>query len=102
MKIDDARNKTAGSVSIAPQKTSGAATGSGPATTASSSSDSVLLSSQYKTLENAVADSNSFDAGKVASIKAAIAGGQFTYDAGKIADGVLATAQDLINSSRNS
>jgi negative regulator of flagellin synthesis FlgM len=60
-------------------------------------SDSVLLSPQYQALAKSVANSNSFNADKVASIKASIAKGEFTVDPGKIADGVIATAQDLIS-----
>ncbi|HEY4318479.1 MAG TPA: flagellar biosynthesis anti-sigma factor FlgM [Herbaspirillum sp.] len=60
-------------------------------------SDQVRLSPQYQALAKAVSTSTSFNADKVASIKAAIAKGEFTVDAGKIADGVLATAKELIN-----
>jgi negative regulator of flagellin synthesis FlgM len=60
-------------------------------------SDSVLLSPQYQALAKSVANSSSFNADKVASIKASIAKGEFTVDPGKIADGVIATAQDLIS-----
>jgi negative regulator of flagellin synthesis FlgM len=60
-------------------------------------SDNVRLSPQYQALAKAVSTSSSFNADKVASIKAAIAKGEFTVDAGKIADGVLATAKELIN-----
>jgi negative regulator of flagellin synthesis FlgM len=48
-------------------------------------------------LAKSVSSSSSFNADKVAAIKAAIANGEFTVDAGKIADGVLATAKELIN-----
>lgn len=111
MNIDNALNKTAApDTAAAVQKrnaeTTTAKTASGnaqataqTATTASTAgaSDSVRLSPQYQTLEKSVATSSSFNAEKVASIKAAIANGQFTIDAGKIADGVLATAKELIS-----
>lgn len=70
------------------------------AQTSSAASDSVRLSPQYQTLATSVANSSSFDANKVASIKAAIANGSFTVDPAKIADGVLSTAQDLINANK--
>jgi negative regulator of flagellin synthesis FlgM len=63
-------------------------------------SDSVRLSPQYQALAKSVSNSSSYNADKVASIKAAIAKGEFTVDAGKIADGVLATAKELINAHR--
>jgi negative regulator of flagellin synthesis FlgM len=69
----------------------------GKAAPTPAASDSVLLSPQYQALAKSVANSSSFNADKVASIKASIASGKFTVDPGKIADGVIATAQDLIN-----
>lgn len=68
---------------------------------ASSASDSVRLSPQYQALAKSVSNSSSFNADKVASIKAAIAEGKFTVDAGKIADSVIASAQDLIKSQQS-
>jgi negative regulator of flagellin synthesis FlgM len=105
--IDNALDKTAEPAAAlktqqAQQKQSSdaAAVQNTPAKAAPAESDSVRLSPQYQALAKSVANSSSFNADKVASIKAAIANGEFTVDAGKIADGVLATAQDLINSHR--
>jgi negative regulator of flagellin synthesis FlgM len=101
--IDNALDKTAEPAALKAQQKSGsdpAAVQNTAAKAAPAESDSVRLSPQYQALAKSVANSSSFNADKVASIKAAIANGEFTIDAGKIADGVLATAQDLINSHR--
>ena len=51
---------------------------------------SATKSSQLQALQSAVADSSSFNAGKVEDIKNAIASGSFMIDAGKVADGMIA------------
>ena len=106
MNIDDALKKTAELSSAKLQQKSAIDNSNVVKNTASNTtpaaSDSVRLSPQYQTLAKTVANSSSFNADKVASIKAAIANGEFTVDAGKIADGVLATARDLVNSRRAS
>lgn len=102
MNIDPTIDKTTADLSAL--KTQQKRVGDGNAATqgaegkppASSVSDSVALSPQYQALAKSVSSSSSFNADKVASIKAAIAKGEFTVDAGKIADGVLATAKELI------
>lgn len=66
--------------------------------TAASVSDSVRLSPQYQALAKSVSNSSSFNEAKVLAIKKDIAEGKFTVDPGKIADGVLAAAKDLIQS----
>jgi negative regulator of flagellin synthesis FlgM len=102
--IDNALDKTAEPAAALKaqqkQSTDSAAVQNTAAKAAPAESDSVRLSPQYQALAKSVANSSSFNADKVASIKAAIANGEFTVDAGKIADGVLATARDLINSHR--
>jgi negative regulator of flagellin synthesis FlgM len=104
--IDDALNKTAelASAKLQQKRTgdSGGAVKNPAAGASSTASDSVRLSTQYQTLAKSVANSSSFNTEKVASIKAAIASGKFTVDAAKIADGVLATARDLVNSRKTS
>ncbi len=76
---------------------SGAAAGNGAAGNAAAS-DSVRLSSTYQSLETKVSSSSgSFDAKKVAEIKAAIANGTFQIDPEKIANGVIDTVKTLIN-----
>ena len=45
-------------------------------------------------------DEHAFDAGRVSEIKQAIAEGRFTINTGAIADRLLASARDLVNSRR--
>ncbi len=58
------------------------------------------LSAQLQSLEANVAASEAFDAEKVEAIKSAIASGQFNIDSGKVADGLIATVKDLLNSQK--
>nr|WP_219341829.1 MULTISPECIES: flagellar biosynthesis anti-sigma factor FlgM [unclassified Herbaspirillum] len=75
----------------------GAAAGNGAAATAATS-DSVRLSSTYQSLETKVnSNSGSFDAKKVAEIKAAIANGTFQIDPEKVANGLIDTVKTLIS-----
>jgi negative regulator of flagellin synthesis FlgM len=72
-------------------------TGSSAASTAAAS-DNVRLSATYQSLETKANNSSgSFDAKKVAEIKAAIANGTFQVDPDKVASGLLDTVQTLIN-----
>ncbi len=71
------------------------------ATTTSSSTtgDSVQLSplsSSLQSIEQGFSSTPVVDPAHVAAIKQAIASGQFKVDAGKVADRLLQTAQDLI------
>ncbi|WP_288392197.1 flagellar biosynthesis anti-sigma factor FlgM [uncultured Herbaspirillum sp.] len=75
----------------------GAASGNG-APAAAAASDSVRLSSTYQVLETKVnSNSSSFDAKKVAEIKAAIANGTFQIDPEKVANGLIDTVKTLIS-----
>ena len=58
------------------------------------------LSGQVKSLEAKIAASNVFDAEKVDAIKSAIASGQFNVDSEKVADGLIATVKDLLNTQK--
>lgn len=67
------------------------------------SSESVTLStlsSQLQSLEAKVANTEVFDAEKVDAIKSAIANGQFKVDSGKVADGLIASVKDLLNTQK--
>ena len=67
----------------------------------SSTAANVQLSSQYQSLGvKATATGGTFDAKKVAEIKAAIANGTFQVDPEKVASGLLDTVKDLIASRR--
>jgi len=64
-----------------------------------STAANVQLSSQYQSLGvKATATGGTFDAKKVAEIKAAIANGTFQVDPEKVANGLLDTVKDLIGS----
>lgn len=70
------------------------------ASTPSASTESVTLStlsSQLKSLEAKVAGTEVFDAKKVDEIKAAISSGQFTVDSDKVADGLITSVKELLN-----
>lgn len=99
MKIDDSIKKT-GSAGVAATQTRAGNGVSKPSTSAtnaaSTSSDSVHLSTQLQSLEGQVATSSVFDANKVEAIKAAIAGGQFQVNPEKVASGLLNNATDLL------
>lgn len=67
------------------------------------SSESVTLStlsSQLQSLEAKVSNAEVFDAEKVDAIKSAIASGQFKVDSGKVADGLIASVKDLLNTQK--
>jgi negative regulator of flagellin synthesis FlgM len=67
------------------------------ASTAPTATDSVKLSPQLQSLEG---KSGVFDAKKVEKIKLAIADGQFQVNSEKVADGLLETVKDLLQSRR--
>jgi negative regulator of flagellin synthesis FlgM len=94
VKIDDAINHPAlpgpaGPARQTPQ--------TGSAAAGKTASDSVHLSPQLKALNAQLAGTEVFNADKVREIKAAIAAGRFQVNPGKVADGLLASVQDLIN-----
>ena len=64
---------------------------------APAATDSVQLSPQLQSLEG---KSGVFDTKKVEKIKLAIAGGQFQVNSEKVADGLLETVKDLLQSRR--
>ena len=64
---------------------------------APTATDSVKLSPQLQSLEG---KSGVFDAKKVEKIKLAIADGQFQVNSEKVADGLLETVKDLLQSRR--
>jgi negative regulator of flagellin synthesis FlgM len=94
--LPDLTQPRPGSAAATPGKADTSAAASAAA--ASNSAANVQLSPQYQSLGvKSSSPSDSFDAKKVAEIKAAIANGTFQVDPDKVATGVLNTAQDLVS-----
>lgn len=68
-------------------------------TASATSSDDVKLSGLSAQLR-ATGDEHAFDAARVAEIKQAISEGRFTINAGAIADRLISSAKELVNSQR--
>jgi negative regulator of flagellin synthesis FlgM len=83
--------------------TQSAATSAAPAASSSSGDANVSLSglSQHL-LSQASSGSGDIDTAHVAAIKQAISNGTLQIDSGKIADGVLQTARDLLQNKSSS
>ncbi len=103
MKINDPIKKAIGLETEKLGSGAGKKTEKTVAATKSIDSGSVTLSplsAQLQSLEANVATTQAFDAEKVDAIKSAIASGQFKVDSGKVADGLIATVKDLLNSQK--
>lgn len=98
MKIDNSIKKTTAATVKAKQKDS--ATGSAKTDSGVAASVNVNVSPQMQALSSMVSASNVFDASKVEEIKAAIAEGHFQVDAEKVADSLLDTTRELIQSAK--
>jgi len=76
-----------------------AASSSAKASSRADGGESVAINpfaSRLQGMEQAAAAAPAFDADKVASIKAAIAAGEFKINPGAIADSLIASAQELL------
>ncbi|MDL2284683.1 flagellar biosynthesis anti-sigma factor FlgM [Oxalobacter sp. OttesenSCG-928-P03] len=114
MKIDDSMKKAATTSTTDVKQRQTANTGAtkaggsarSPATSGASGSGStdsavnVSLSTQLQSVMEQVGDTAVFDAKKVDEIKAAISGGNFQVDTGKVADGLIKTVSELIQKPR--
>lgn len=58
------------------------------------------MAAQLQSLEATLASENVFDAEKVAAIKSAIAEGQFKVSSEKVADGLIESVKDLLNTKK--
>ncbi len=59
------------------------------------------LSSQLVSLQSQISTSSAFDTNKVEAIKRAISDGQFQVDAGKVANELISSVQNLLQSQNN-
>ncbi|MFZ6644204.1 flagellar biosynthesis anti-sigma factor FlgM [Undibacterium sp. TJN25] len=100
MKIDDALKKTGGLPASSPAqaRTDKTADKAEVATTPSHNVQISNLSTQLQGLQGAQASSGVFETKKVEEIKQAISEGRFQVNSEKVADGLLDTVKDLLNS----
>ncbi|WP_188568319.1 flagellar biosynthesis anti-sigma factor FlgM [Undibacterium terreum] len=100
MKIDDALKKTGGLPANSPAqaRTEKAADKTEVASTPSHSVQISNLSTQLQGVQSAQAGSAVFATKKVEEIKLAISEGRFQVNSDKVADGLLDTVKDLLNS----
>jgi negative regulator of flagellin synthesis FlgM len=104
MKINDAiKNKIGLGIDKAGTQKNAAGKKAETAHVDSAAADSVTLSpmaAQLQAIEAKIATDKPFDVEKVAAIKLAIAGGQFKVSSEKVADGLIETVKDLINTKK--
>lgn len=98
MNVNDALKTGSGLPEVAQPQPRTPGTAGAKTDAVSADSANVQLSAQYQSLgTKAVGPSGSFDAKKVAEIKAAIANGTFQVDPEKVASGLLDTVKNLIS-----
>lgn len=100
VKINDALNKTSG-LPVGPQQArteKPAENKAGPVATPSHNVQISTLSTQLQAMQSTQASNAVFEAKKVEEIKLAIAEGRFQVNSEKVADGLLETVKDLLNS----
>ncbi len=106
MSIDSIKSKLLGLDKALLEKNNAAKTSEKVANSAKASkadADNVTLSAtsvQLQALESETANNEVFDAEKVEAIKTAIANGEFKVNAEKVADGLLETVKDLIQTKK--
>ena len=84
-------------VGVPPEPRTGAKDADAGASSADGGSKSVNLSDLSKALSAMEGNDGVVDSQKVASIKAAIANGQFKVNANAVADGLVKSVQDLLS-----
>jgi negative regulator of flagellin synthesis FlgM len=104
MKINDSiKNKVGLGIDRANAEKAGAGKKSEKPQAELNASESVTLSpmsAQLQSLEAKIATDNAFDIEKVAAIKLAITSGQFKVSSEKVADGLIETVKDLLNTKK--
>jgi negative regulator of flagellin synthesis FlgM len=95
VKIENSSNALSGSIGLA--RPSGTAKAS--VSSAASNTSDVRLSGASTELQ-ASAEAPPIDSARISEIKQAISDGRFTINAGAIADRLIASARDLIDSQR--
>ncbi len=103
MKINDSIKQSVDLTANKLGESVGKKTSKATSSPSASSADSVTLStlsSQLKSLEAKVAGAEVFDAEKVDAIKSAISSGQFKVDSEKVADSLIASVRDLLNTQK--
>ena len=101
MKINDSLKQSVDISTNKPSIKSEKSTGKSSVGPASSETVTLSsLSSQLKSLEAKVSSTEDFDAAKVDEIKSAISGGQFKVDSSKVADGLISSVQDFLNTQK--
>ncbi|MBC3880149.1 flagellar biosynthesis anti-sigma factor FlgM [Undibacterium sp. LX40W] len=101
MKINDSLSSTQGLPNSPPApRADKAGDNAKVATTPSHNVQISPMSVQLQAMQNTQASGAVFEAKKVEEIKLAISEGRFQVDAEKVADGLLETVKDLLNSRR--
>lgn len=98
MKVDGTGKPLAPPANIAPR--AGGAAKAGEVSNAAAPGATVALSplsSSLKEVESSLTNTPVVDTGKVEKIRAAIADGSFKVDANKVADGLIASTQQLLS-----
>nr|WP_232462616.1 flagellar biosynthesis anti-sigma factor FlgM [Bordetella genomosp. 9] len=93
MNTSTTRPSTASNDTVTPRNAVSQAYGGGGGTSSSAQVDLSPLSRKLLDMQNGASD---IDTAKVAAIRDAIASGQIKIDASKIADGLIASARELL------
>lgn len=99
MRVDQAMMNVPGlKVNNASTKSTKSSGGADGVSEISSATDEVQISKSAQEIASSSSASSVFDASKVASIKTAISEGRFKVNSEMVADGLIATVRDLIQS----
>lgn len=96
MKINLTTNRPISADAVSPRAESAVAQAYGAGSGSGASSSQVALSSASRKMLALQDGSNDINVERVAAIRAAIASGQLKIDTSRIADGLIASARDLL------